>query len=76
MRAPSCLAWRPPAVIFFLAFSVFSAVAGTKHDDLIVCASTACFRARLRTEPRPLGSAGAITYDAGLRLVLGTERLR
>ncbi|SPF54350.1 hypothetical protein SBA4_6330016 [Candidatus Sulfopaludibacter sp. SbA4] len=38
-----------------------------KHDDLIVCASTACLRARLRTEPRPSGSACAITYDALFR---------
>jgi len=44
------------------------AVAMSKHDDPIVCASTACLRARLRTEPGPAGtpsgSACAITHDA------------
>jgi hypothetical protein len=47
----------------------------TKHDDLIVCASTACLRARLRTEPGPAGtpsgSACAITCDALFSLARG-----
>jgi DNA-3-methyladenine glycosylase I len=41
-----------------------AAVPNPRLSDIIVCATTACLRARLRTEPRPSGIGCAITYDA------------
>src|ERR1035438_6212805 len=49
---------------------------GTKRGDVIVCAATACSRARLRTEPRPSGSGCAIIYDALFRMVWRAARNR
>src|ERR1039457_2220865 len=42
----------------------------SKRGGVIVCAATACSRARLRTEPRPSGSGCAIIYDAVFSSIL------